>query len=54
MRKPWREPMLDDLLSDSTLDKLLACDGVSKEELRRVVEDARDALARVPRSWRDK
>jgi CBS domain-containing protein len=52
-QQPWHEPTLDDLLNDSTLDKLLARDGVSKEELRRVVEDARDALARVPRSWRD-
>jgi len=51
MKKPWREPTLDDLLSDATLDTLLARDGVTKDELQRVIEDAREMLARVPRSW---
>jgi hypothetical protein len=47
-----REPKLDDLLSDPILDVLLARDGISREELRRVVDQARRTLARVPREWR--
>jgi hypothetical protein len=52
MKRECREPTLDDLLSDPTLDTLLARDGVTKDELQRVIEDARETLARVPRSWR--
>lgn len=51
MKRDWRELMLDDLLSDPTLDTLLARDGVPRDELQRVIEDARETLARVPRSW---
>ena len=51
MKQPWREPTLDDLLSDPTLDTLLARDGVTRNELHRVIEGAREMLARVPRSW---
>ena len=51
MKREWREPTLDDLLSDPTLDTLLTHDGVTKDELERVIKDARAALARVPRSW---
>ena len=41
MKRAWKEPQLDDLLSDPILDILLAHDRVS-----------RDDLARVPRQWR--
>ena len=40
MMRAWKEPQLDDLLSDPILDILLAHDRVS-----------RDDLARVPRQW---
>ncbi|CEF49360.1 unnamed protein product [uncultured bacterium] len=53
MKQPWREPTLDDLLSDPTLETLLARDGVTRDELHRVIEGARQTLARVPRSWRE-
>jgi hypothetical protein len=53
MKQPWREPTLDDLLSDPTLEPLLARDGISKDELNRIIEGARENLARVPRSWRE-
>jgi hypothetical protein len=53
VKKQWQEPTLEDLLNDSTLDALLSRDGVSKDDLHRLVADARKALARVPRSWRD-
>ena len=52
IKREWREPTLDDLLSDPTLDTLLARDRVTKDELQRVIEYARETLARVPRSWR--
>jgi hypothetical protein len=51
MKKDWREPTVDDLLSDPTLELLLARDGITKGELQRIIEGARQALARVPRSW---
>ena len=51
MKREWREPTLDDLLCDPALDTLIARDGVTKDELHRVIEDAREMLARVPRSW---
>jgi hypothetical protein len=51
MKQPWREPTLDDLLSDPTLEPLLARDGITKDELLRIIEGARQTLARVPRSW---
>jgi hypothetical protein len=53
MKQPWREPTLDDLLSDPTLDALLARDGVTRTELHQVIEEARQTLARVPRSWHE-
>ena len=40
MKRAWKEPQLDDLLSDPIIDILLAHDRVS-----------RDDLARVPRQW---
>jgi hypothetical protein len=46
-----REPKLEDLLADPILDVLLERDRVSREELSRVVEEARQTLARVPREW---
>jgi len=52
MERSWREePRLDDLLSDPMLDAMLMRDGVSRDELRRLVEHARLTLARVPREW---
>jgi hypothetical protein len=52
MERCWRdEPRLDDLLSDPMLDALLMGDRVSRDELRRLVEEARLTLARVPREW---
>ena len=53
MKKVWREPTLDEILNDPTLDTLLASDGISKEDLNRIVEGARETLARVPRSWHE-
>ena len=53
MKQPWSEPTLDDLLSDPTLDALLARDGVTRAELHQVIEGARQTLARVPRSWHE-
>ena len=53
MKKVWREPTLDEILNDPTLDTLLARDGVTRDELRRVIEGARETLARVPRSWHE-
>jgi hypothetical protein len=53
MKQPWCEPTLDDLLSDPTLDPLLARDGVTRAELHQVIEEARQTLARVPRSWHE-
>ena len=53
MKKVWREPTLDEILNDPTLDTLLARDGVSKDELNRIIEGARETLARVPRSWQE-
>jgi len=52
LKREWREPTLDDLLSDPTLDTLLARGRVIKDGLQRVIEDARETLARVPRLWR--
>ena len=49
----WREPTLDEILNDPTLDTLLARDGVSKDELNRIIDEARETLARVPRSWQE-
>jgi len=52
MERSWREePRLDDLLSDPMVDALLIGDGVSRDELSRLVEEARLTLARVPREW---
>jgi len=52
MGTSWQEPRLDDLLSDPIIDALLQRDGISREELRRMMEEARRTLARVPRVWR--
>jgi hypothetical protein len=51
MKRAWKEPQLDDLLSDPIIDILLAHDRVSRDDLARVLEGARQALARVPRQW---
>jgi hypothetical protein len=51
MDKIWHEPRLDELLSDPMVDILLLRDRISREDLDRVVEEARLALARVPREW---
>jgi len=49
MNKRRCEPKLDDLLSDPILDMLLAYDRVTRDDLDRVIEEARQTLARVPR-----
>jgi hypothetical protein len=51
MGRGCKEPKLDDLMDDPILDTLLARDGVTKDDLRQVVEQAREDLARVPRQW---
>lgn len=51
MKKGWSEPTLDDLLSDPILDVLLTHDRVSRDDLDRVITEARRTLARVPRQW---
>lgn len=51
MTRACKEPKLDDLLSDPILDILLAHDRVSRDDLDRVVQTARMALARIPRQW---
>jgi hypothetical protein len=51
MDKTWHEPRLEELLSDPMVDILLLRDRITREDLRRVVEEARLALARVPRKW---
>ena len=48
MRKGWKEPTLDDLMDDPILDVLLAHNGMTKDALRQLVEQARADLARVP------
>jgi hypothetical protein len=53
MKRVWREPTLREILSDPTLDTLLARDGISKDELNRIIDEARETLARVPRSWQE-
>jgi len=51
MDKIWHEPRLDELLSDPMVDILLLRDRISREDLHRMVEEARLTLARVPREW---
>ena len=51
MGRGCKEPRLDDLMNDPILDVLLARDGVTKDDLHQVVEQAREDLARVPRTW---
>ena len=53
MKKVWREPTLHEILNDPTLDTLLARDGISKDELNQIIDEARETLARVPRSWQE-
>jgi hypothetical protein len=53
MGRGWKEPKLDDLLDDPILDVLLAHDGVTKDVLRELIEQARADLVRVPRTWKD-
>jgi hypothetical protein len=53
IKPDWREPKLDDLPDDAILDVRLAHNGVSKGELRRLVDEARMTLERVPRRWAD-
>jgi hypothetical protein len=47
MKKVWREPTLDEILNDPTLDTLLARDGIGKDELNRIIDEARETRARV-------
>ena len=52
MKTVWKEPKLEDLLEDPILDVLLAHDGISRDDLDEVVEQARRALALAPRAWK--
>ena len=52
MKTAWKEPKLEDLLDDPILDVLLAHDGISRDDLHQVVEQARRALALAPRAWK--
>jgi hypothetical protein len=51
MDKIWHEPRLEELLSDPMVDILLLRDRISREDLHRMMEEARLTLARVPREW---
>ncbi len=51
MRKSWSEPKVDDLLNDPILDAILRRDRLTRDDLLRVIEQARHTLARVPRDW---
>jgi len=51
MNKHWCEPKLNDLLSDPILDVLLAHDRITRDDLGRVIAEARQTLVRVPREW---
>ena len=52
MKTAWKEPKLEDLLEDPILDVLLAHDGISRDDLHEVVQQARRALALAPRAWK--
>jgi hypothetical protein len=52
MRKPWKEPKLDDLLDDPVIDVLLEHDGVSKDDLRHLMAETRRRLARAAEGLR--
>ena len=45
------EPRLDDLLDDPILGAVLECDRLSRDDLNRLIEQARRALIEVPRQW---
>jgi hypothetical protein len=51
MRRCRREPKLDDLLNDPILDGILRRDGLTRDDLLRVIEQARHTLGRVSREW---
>ena len=51
MQRICLEPKLDELLSDPIVDILLSRDRISREELGRMLDEARLTLARVPRQW---
>jgi L-aminopeptidase/D-esterase-like protein len=43
--------MLEDLLNDPILDVILDHDRLTRDDLHRVIQEARRTLARVPREW---
>jgi hypothetical protein len=51
VRKCRSEPSLADLLDDPILDAILVRDRLTRDDLLRVIEQARHTLARVPRDW---
>jgi L-aminopeptidase/D-esterase-like protein len=51
MRRCRPEPMLEDLLNDPILDVILDHDRLTRDDLHRVIQEARRTLARVPREW---
>jgi hypothetical protein len=42
---------LADVLNDPILDAILARDRLNRDDLHRVIVQARQTLARVPRQW---
>ena len=51
MPKSWSEPKVDDLLNDPILDGILRRDRLTRDDVQRVIDQARHTLARVPRQW---
>jgi hypothetical protein len=51
MGKSWSEPKVDDLLNDPILDGILRRDRLTRDDVQRVIDQARHTLARVPRQW---
>jgi len=51
MPKSWSEPKVDDLLNDPILDGVLRRDRLTRDDVLRVITEARCNLARVPRQW---
>jgi hypothetical protein len=52
MPKLLPQAMLADILSDPIVDAILARDQLSRDDLHRMIDEARQTVARVPRKWR--
>ena len=42
---------MEDLLNDPILDVILERDRLTRDDLHRLIREARQTLARVPRDW---